>query len=166
MHINAVQRVIMARAEITENLLRAMVDVESSGDPWAMRPEPTYRWLWDIRARKPYRGIPERIPAPPGVSRLTELWGQRISWGPLQVMGAVARELGYDGPYLSALCEPSLGLTYGLTHLENLSRRFRSNWGIEGIVAAFNAGSPRRLRDGRWENQPYVDKVRAAGGLP
>lgn len=158
-------RVYASKHGIPEQLLRAIVHVESAGDPWAMRFEPGYRWLWDVRASQPYRGDPQSLPAPAFVSRDTELTGQRTSWGLMQVMGAVARELGYRGRYLSALCDPDMGMEYGCRHLVALHRRFGSQ-GWEAVAAAYNAGSPRRdSSTGRWVNQAYIDRVRHAGGL-
>jgi soluble lytic murein transglycosylase-like protein len=150
--------------KIPEALLRAIVHVESAGDTWAMRFEPGYRWLWDVRAGRPYRGDPQALPAPSFVSQETELTGQKTSWGLMQVMGAVARELGYRGRYLSVLCDPDIGLEYGCRHLIVLNKRFGSQ-GWEATTAAYNAGSPRRNDDGRWVNQSYIDRIRHFGGL-
>lgn len=138
---------------IPNELLRAIIQVESGGDTWAIRYEPGYRWLYN-EARPPR-----------GVSGPTEREAQKTSWGLMQVMGAVAREHGFDGRFLSKLCDPSVGIEYGCKHLASLYRRFGQRNGWEGVAAAYNAGSPRRREDGRWENQGYVDKVRAAGGL-
>lgn len=160
-----IARTFAQKHGIPEQLLRALVQVESAGDPWAMRFEPGYRWLWDVRAGKPYRGDAQSLPAPSFVSQETELTGQRTSWGLLQVMGAVAREHGYRGRYLSVLCDPEFGMEYGCLHLKHLHSRFSAQ-GWEGVTAAYNAGSPRRRDDGRWVNQPYVDRVRHLGGLP
>ena len=77
----------------------------------------------------------------------------------MQVMGAVARELGHTGP--SDLLDPPTGLFYGCLHL----RRFRAKYDIwPDVIAAYNAGSPRRVAGqiGPYVNQSYVDKVLAA----
>ncbi len=39
-----------------------------------------------------------------------------------------------------------------------------ATFGWPGVVSACNAGSPRRLDNGKWRNQTYVDKVLAALG--
>ena len=147
------------------HLVRAIISVESSGDPLAIRHEPGYRWLWDVRAARPYRGEHDRLPAPPGVSGPTELMQQQTSWGIMQVMGATAREMGFQGKFLSELCEFETGLHYGCLYLDRLRRRFWSRHGWEGVAAAFNAGSPVRNADGRWSNQTYVNRVTNAGGF-
>ena len=146
------------------DLLRAIVHTESAGNPWALRYEPGYRWLWDVRESRPYKGDPQRLPTPSFVSADTELIGQKTSWGLMQVMGAVAREHGFRGRYLSVLCDPEYGLEYGCRHLRHLHERFGAQ-GWEAVAAAFNAGSPRRREDGAWINQAYIDRIRHYGGL-
>jgi hypothetical protein len=155
-------------------LLVALAKVESAGDIYAWRAEPAYRYLVDVSTGKPFHRLtaienaseaaPRDFAHFPHSSRDTEWWGQQCSWGPLQVMGAVAREYGFRGPF-PQLCTASFGAQYGAQHLHNLRRRFLALHGWEGVAAAYNAGSPRRQLDGQWGNQAYVGKVRAAGGF-
>ncbi len=161
------------RFGLPESLIYAMVQVESAGDISAWNPEPPYRWLWDVRRNAPFRPLTaaERVSeVPPGDfptlagDRDAEWWGQQASWGPLQVMGGVAREHGFRG-HFPGLCQAGDGVHYGVKHLHSLRRRFLGKHGWAGVVAAYNAGSPRHSDDGRWVNQGYVDKVRAAGGF-
>ena len=83
-------------------LITALVEQESAGDPYAWNPEPRYRYLWDVKRNAPFRTPTEAERAseiPPhdfptlGGDRDQEWWGQQASWGLMQVMGAVAREL-------------------------------------------------------------------------
>ncbi len=123
------------------DLVRAIVLIESSGDPWAVRYEPAFY----------YRYVRGKIP---GIS-ITEEVARATSWGLMQVMGQVARERGFQGKFLSALCDPETGLRFGALHL----KRFLDRHGdVEKAVAAYNAGSPR-MANGRFVNQAYVDKV-------
>ena len=155
-------------------VVRALVIKESTGCVWACRAEPKYRYLWDISLRRPFRRLtdqellskqaPADFPAPLGVSRNTEYWGQQMSWGYMQIMGAVARECGYTGQFLVGLCEPAINIEIGSRHLLDLSRRYLATAGWPGVVAAYNAGSPRVLENGQYENQRYVDAVRAILG--
>jgi soluble lytic murein transglycosylase-like protein len=129
-------------------VLAAVVWKESSGDPNAIRHEPHYRWLWDVWEGKPFRRVtpdeaaqsraPEDFRGPTGASDATEWAAQRTSWGLCQVMGAVARERGYKGTFLSALCDADLGAEYGARHLALLLRR----WELADALSAYNAGSP------------------------
>lgn len=149
-------------------LVRAVVWAESAGSAWAWRVEPPYRYLVDVDTRKPFRKLrPEEIVSEkaPGdfnhfsfSSRDTEWWGQQASWGPMQVMGAVAREYGFQYPF-PRLCDPYAGVEQGCMHLGVLSDRFHKTHGWAGVVAAYNAGSPRFGDDDLYVNQAYVDKV-------
>ncbi len=149
-------------------LVQALVQVESGGQPWAWRPEPGYRWLWDVQRGGPFKAqahefdaahAPKDFPAPPGVSADAEWWGQRASWGLMQVMGAVAREQGFDGRFLSALCDPETGLTIGC---RVLVARLRAVGGdVDAALAQYNGG-PAGNQPGRpLRNAAYVSKVRA-----
>jgi len=93
--------------------------------------------------------------------------GRATSWGPMQVMGQTAREMGYTAPFQNMLVL-EIGLYWGCRYLKRLKARYFDEYGWEGVIAAFNAGSPRK-RNGRYVNQPYVDGVmwhagQAAGG--
>jgi soluble lytic murein transglycosylase-like protein len=70
--------------------------------------------LWAIRAEK---GFETRYVDPLGLNNMTEVFGRSMSWGLMQLMGEVARELGFTGPYLSQLCDPAIGLFWGCKKL-------------------------------------------------
>jgi len=144
----------VARASSAHGLPSALVEgvvlVESGGDPWAERMEPDYGYLWDVLANRPYRVRPEHrsmdrapagFPAPRGVSAHTEWIGQQTSRGLLQVMGAVAREQGFQGKFLSRLCEPETGLDHGCRLLAGLKRRYLARYGWAGVLRGYNGGS-------------------------
>lgn len=132
------------RGDLPVALVRAFCLVESSNNPWAFRYEPTYKWLV---------GTPEMLTA-------TERAGQMISWGLMQVMGGVARELGFKNDF-PLLTDPALGLSYGMQHLRHYLARHRT-W--PETIAAYNAGSPRRIGT-VFVNQSYVDKIYKAWNL-
>lgn len=104
---------------VEPRLLQAVMLHESGGNPFAYRPEPRYRWFVDCRTGRPFREIsqdeigskvaPPDFPCLAG-SREQEWWGQQASWGCCQLMGAVAREHGFKGPYLPELCDPATNL--------------------------------------------------------
>jgi soluble lytic murein transglycosylase-like protein len=78
-------------------LVCAVVEQESAWDPYAIRYEPAFR---------------SRYVAPLGLPSTEEI-SRSISWGLLQVMGQVAREHGFSGKSLAALCDPASGLSVG-----------------------------------------------------
>lgn len=125
-------------------LLAAIVQTESAGVPARVRYEGHYRWLVD----PPHHA--ERL----GITADTETVLQRCSWGLMQVMGATAREMGFDR-HLPELCDPALGLLYGGLYFKRQFARYKN---IQDAIAAYNAGSVRLIGD-KYENQLYVDKV-------
>ncbi|MCP5158508.1 MAG: lytic transglycosylase domain-containing protein [Gammaproteobacteria bacterium] len=130
-------------------LVSAIVLVESSGDPFAMRYEP----LFFKRYVEKQPGLKAIAPC----SFDSERIARATSWGLMQVMGQTARERGFNGPFLSALCAIETGLEYGCKHLAYLANHyFKGSW--HPVIAAYSAGSPRQVGD-HYVNQNYVDKV-------
>jgi len=119
--------------------VKALCFVESNFDEFALRYEPSYKWLV---------GSDSTLTA-------TERMGQMCSWGLIQVMGGVAREMGFTG-HFPRLCDPFLGLRYGLRHLLKFYMKY-GDW--PDALSAYNAGSPRKGPDGKYLNQGYVDNV-------
>jgi soluble lytic murein transglycosylase-like protein len=78
-------------------LVCAVVEQESAWDTYAVRYEPAFR---------------SRYVAPLGLPATEEI-SRSISWGLMQVMGQVAREHGFSGKFLAALCDPANGLNIG-----------------------------------------------------
>lgn len=158
------------RHSIPSALIAAIVMTESGGDVHAWRVEPHYRYLVDFATGAPFRTLasaerasevaPSDFAHPAYSSRDTEWWGQQASWGPMQVMGAVARELGFRQPF-PALCGHVYGVDVGAQHLARLRDRFFARHGWQGVAAAYNGGSPRYAAPGVLEPalQRYVDKV-------
>jgi hypothetical protein len=139
--------------ELPLDLLWGIVQTESSGNHWATRYEPGFfnRYVKD-------RGHE----VPRGVTRETEERLRATSFGPMQIMGQVARERGFDGVYLTQLCHPHLGIEWGAKHLKHFESRYFDSHGWDGVVSSYNQGSPRKREDGMYNNQGYVDKVNKA----
>lgn len=137
-------------------LVAAVAGVESGGDAWAFRFEPQFYERY-VRPDRSMRAV--------GPCSLdTERQARATSWGPMQVMGATARSLGFGGAFLSALADPQTGLEYGCRLLASLRDRHKAGHGWAGVVAAYNAGSVRKTAEGRFVNQAYVDKIAQALG--
>jgi soluble lytic murein transglycosylase-like protein len=134
-------------AGLEPGFVGAIVRVESGGDRYALRAEPRYRYLWDVARNRPFRQLAAdeiaSAAAPPDFPCLAggrdqEWSAQRASWGLVQIMGAVAREEGFVGPYLPELCEPATNLTVGCRHLRALLQW--AAWDVARAAAAYNAG--------------------------
>jgi len=142
------------------DLVLAIIAQESRGRAAAWNPEPRYRWVahwetgeaWPITdAQATMKTPPPDFPHPPGVDADAEFLGQQASWGLLQVMGAVARERGFRGTDLPALCEPWRGLYYGVAQLVYLRKRFGTG---DDLLATYNGGPAAKGK-----NRDYVAAV-------
>lgn len=119
--------------------VEAHVMVESSGNPNATRFEPRFY---------------ERYVLPLNLGDHNEARGRSTSFGLLQIMGQVARELGYQGNW-PGLMDPMTNLEYGCKKLAKCYKKYPGDAGI----AAYNSGTPRK--DGlEFMNQIYVDRVK------
>lgn len=160
---------VAKRHGLDPKVVVALVGVESGGNEFAWNPEPPYRYYWDVRRNRPFRTpTPEELrsekppldfPAFAGDPD-QEWWGQAASWGVCQVMGAVARELGFKGPYLTELVRPELSLEYGCRVLARNLEWAKGD--LASALAAYNGGrvgnAPGTVP---LRNQAYADKVLA-----
>ena len=155
-------------------LLKAIVMTESGGDENALRAEPHYRYLVNCVTGKPFRVLtaaeiksetaPSDFPYFPAISsRDTEWLGQQMSWGAMQIMGAVAREYGFKGAFPELAGDE--GIEYACKHLAKLRDRFYVGHGWQGVGAAYNAGSVRFSDGDDFVNQIYVDKLAKNGAF-
>lgn len=126
-------------------LIGAIVSCESNGDEKAARFEKNYRWLYN----------PQRYASLNQITLDTEKNMQMSSLGLMQIMGANARVHGFLGP-LTDLLDAETGLKYGICHFVKLVDRYES---IPDAISAYNQGSPRKKKDGKYANQKYVDKI-------
>src|SRR5437899_11674014 len=100
----ALARRIAAAHALDTALVCAVIEQESSWNPYAMRYEPTFfsRYVAPLYTNN-------NITA-------SEAWARGFSWGLMQVMGQVAREHGFaaaEHPFLSELCDPEQGINVG-----------------------------------------------------
>lgn len=132
---------------INPNLLTALVMTESSGNTLAQRFEPGWIYFDHVAEHAKRLGIPPTVE-----KRL-----QMTSLGLCQVMGAVAREMGFKG-HLRDLLIPKIGLQMGAKKLA-LCLKHYPRW--DEALAAYNGGSPRKDEFGELEPrlQHYVEKV-------
>lgn len=146
-------------------LVAAVVMVESSGDEWTSRFEKKQYLeaigiLPDVKI-KPI--TPKAYAKRLGISEDTEIAHQFTSWGPMHVMGYVARELGHID-HLPALSIASFGLGIGCKKLSILFRKHGAA-NVKAVLSAYNRGTPKYTKEGKFVNQDYVDKVTAFADL-
>lgn len=143
---NELKKIQKKRPEITTELVMAIIETESSGNPWAMRYEEMYIYI-NLRA-----------PRPESCTALTEKILQKSSFGLMQIMGGTARHLGFKR-WLGELLEPETNIRYGVLWLSRLYDEYHESHGIEGVIAAYNSGSPRKSSSGEYVNKGYVEKI-------
>jgi len=105
MNVSAQLQILARRAAAAQSLdpalVCAVVEQESAWNTWAMRFEPAFftKYVASLYTNN-------KVTA-------TEAYARGFSWGLMQVMGQVAREAGFDAPFLAALCDPEQGLAIG-----------------------------------------------------
>lgn len=107
-------------------LVCAVIEQESDWNPWAIRYEPAFfgKYVAGLYTNN-------KISA-------SEAYARGFSWGLMQVMGQVARETGFDAPFLSALCDPEQGLSVGC---KVLRKKFDAMAGdTTRVLLAWNGG--------------------------
>ncbi len=107
-------------------LVCAVCEQESDWDTWATRYEP---------------GFLSRYVAPLFTNNkidATEAHCRAISWGLMQVMGQTAREHGFQGRFLSALCDPQVGLAIGCAVL---AHKLAATSDVRSALLLWNGGA-------------------------
>ena len=128
-------------------LVAAICMKESSGNSFATRFEPQYKWVYKVN----------ELTASVGCTANTMMVMQMTSWGLMQVMGAVAYELQFPAKqYCSQLVLPHVGILYGCKYLSKLWSKYKT---IDEVVSCYNAGHISKNNEGKFNNQSYVDSV-------
>lgn len=93
------------------------------GDSWSYRYESGYQYFYDAKSSKPLFDKSLSVQANRNKAAIvlgsTEFAQQSASWGLMQVMGAVAREMGMKG-WITRLCDPHEGVRLGCLYLNRL----------------------------------------------
>ncbi len=87
-------------------ILCAIAEQESGWNPWAIR----FEMAWALKLHSDPSPLGLHISPP---TKETEIAMRAMSWGLCQVLGQTAREYGFSGAYLTALCDPQTGLDIG-----------------------------------------------------
>ncbi len=137
----------IARFNVVDiDLALAIAEAESQFDEYAARFEANWKYLLSV----------ESFAKSSHISGDTERIFQMTSWGMMQVMGSVARELGHR-VNLNMLTKPELGLKFGCLKLREVCKRYSK---LDDQISAYNSGIPKLTVSGQYYNQTYVNKVR------
>lgn len=119
---------------LDEALVCAVIEQESGWDTTAIRYEPAFY---------------DRYIVPLKIRNATEAMSRAFSFGLMQCMGQVARENGFQGKFLTELCQPETGINVGV---KVLSRKLSGrNGDVHAGLQAWNGGG----------NLSYADEVMA-----
>lgn len=144
---------LCARFKVDPVVFAAIIDVESEWNPFAFRYEHGVSY---------YAEVEEHATRHLGNHPVLERTLQKCSFGLAQIMGATARDLGFQGP-LQTLFTPELSVEWGLRNWARNAKRYER---MTDLIAAYNAGSVRKEAiDGTYRNQRYVNKVLRAMGV-
>lgn len=125
------------------DLVEALVLVESSGKTYAYRYESAF-WTKYLSVAPEWKtSNPERVAA---------------SYGLMQIMYVVAREVGFTSPDPELLFVPDVGLDYGCRKLRQLLDWSKGN--VEQALAAYNGGKVANAAP-PYRNGAYARRVLA-----
>lgn len=144
-----------ARHGIEPELIAAIIVQESSGNPYAVRPET--EGFWKRYGKRVIENFKRTK------SRRDDHWAKypdlcSASWGLMQPLYVTAREMGFDPQYPSELCEPALNIDVGCTIFK--AKLKAANGSIPGALLRYNGGSRLSYPD---EVLKKRDAIRSSG---
>lgn len=126
----AVARNIAAAHSLPPELICGQIERESTWNPWQIRYEDGF-----------YTKYIEKMIASHELTDPTEERARAFSWGLMQVMGEVAREMGYTD-HLAQLCDPATGIEVGC---RALAHKIATNEGnLADALLAYNGGGNKQ----------------------
>ena len=142
--------------DVNPDWIRAVIEIESAGNQFALRYEPGYRWLQKedtIKAICYHSNYGGNLENKIGAETCLE----SFSFGLCQVMGSTARDMGYVAD-LHHLFFVDDNIRIGTKFLKTKLKRFDNN--ILRAIAAYNGGdgSAYPNEDGNYPNQRHVDR--------
>lgn len=137
--LSKLELIDLAKAEATAQkldpiLVCAVCENESSWNVWASRYEDLF---WNKYIKKLYP------------NKDTESIARATSYGVMQVLGQVARELGFSDSQLSDLMDPRTSIKYGCLKLASALKKSKGD--VTAALLAYNGGS----------DKSYPDRVKA-----
>lgn len=120
-------REISGKHGVPPEVVCGLIERESTGSRWAVRFEPGFLKQYVL----PQYGD--------GKLDATETYTRAMSFGPMQILGQVAREFGFEGKYLTQLCDPLVGIEFGCRKLAACLKK--ANGDINRALESWNGGS-------------------------
>ncbi len=132
-----------------KHIILGIIKTESSFNPYACRFEPKWSYL----------KTPSKYAKELRITVDTEIVFQKTSWGLMQVMGSVYRELGYDGHLNALSCDIEKQLIYGIRHF---SRMFNFYKDLNKAILGYNRGfgvNDSEVKLSLMDESSYLSKV-------
>lgn len=118
---------------LNPRLIAAVIQQESSGNPYAVRYEPEfYKRYIQTKTKQSLGGYWPRL-----ATEETERRFRTSSFGLMQIMGQVAREQNFRGEFLTELCDPAVNLDICCAFLAELLEKRGS---VEAALLRYNGG--------------------------
>jgi len=144
--LESIVRQLCNMNNVDYDLVYSMITVESNWNTFACRYEPNVdKYVHNAHIHAQNNNI----------TGLTETMLQKTSFGLLQTCGFLVRDLGFKG-MITELCDPHIGVLYGIKYLKKKLEQYGDE---SAAVAAYNAGTAKKLDSGMFVNQRYVDRV-------
>lgn len=135
---------------VDPKVLIALCHQESRGNPWATRYEPN--------SGKYVNSTYPLVAAKIMITGETERLAQMHSWGIAQVMGWVARGLGFQA-HLTQLLDPDICISLQAELFSHMQKEWPN---LNDAISAYNQGHPKKDENGVLLNQKnYVDPILA-----
>lgn len=112
-----------AKYGLDKFIVCAVIEQESSWNPWAVRFEPGF-------LRTYVKPVDPNNPTTKEITRAS-------SFGLMQIMGEVAIEFGFTGAFLTQLCDPDIGVDLGCRKLQ---KEFSLHGDAQNALLAYNGG--------------------------
>ena len=135
---------------LNADLVCSIASIESNCNHLAIRYEPKFRWVLNV----------PKMASRNNISIDTEQTMQQMSFGPLQIMGGVLREMFYQDELTKMIYDPALVIDFSCKRLKMLFDKYGNI--IDDVLACWNGGNRKKyLINGllQYSNQSYVDKV-------
>lgn len=143
--LNQLSPYIVAAAKetgLSPRFIAAVIMTESGGRITAYRYEPNFYKKYLLG--KSLKTLGGHVPSPSTISTETEMFGRAVSWGPMQIMGQVAREYGFKLDDLTELLFPEHNIPLGC---RILAHKIEKAGSVRGGLVLWNG------------SETYPDKV-------
>ena len=133
--------------KVPKSLVMAIIQVMSKWNRYKI----TIKRLAQLAIKKKIKEAKRTLP----ITQI-ELLSRAINWGLMQINGQEARDMGFDGKYLTELCEPAVNIELGCKKINNLFQKYKNHL---DVIASYIQGHNKRKPNGEYYDQKKVNEV-------